>query len=42
MKKKLITFLKKSNKNTLDLHKKFIKYKKSYNSNFYYVKLLQE
>ncbi len=37
---KLITFLKKSNTNTLNLHKKFIKYKKSYNSEFYYVKIL--
>ena len=39
-KKKLITFLKKSNTNTINLHKKFIKYKKSYNSEFYYVKIL--
>lgn len=39
-KKKLITFLKKSNTSTLNLHKKFIKYKKSYNQEFYYVKIL--
>ena len=37
---KLITFLKKSNTSTLNLHKKFIKYKKSYNQEFYYVKIL--
>ena len=38
--KKLITLLKKSSTSTMELHNKFIKYKKLYKSKFYYAKLL--